>query len=469
MEDLKKDSFPSIYDLSNKRFDTWKRSWSTIAGVVYDLYEKPSRWNVYARYFNPRAIEYDIVLTPGTWGRGGEAVTKDLLTRWKDEALKDQLGKARVTVQDTVDSSQFLEIGCHPFEFYRTWIMRDHFDKWVAALCVKGHAGEAGLVRRHPTEDDNECIKAINPEFAYSWTERQNKKAKEDERADQTGISSKVGKKMKINESSTVPVFTDLNSDIEKIESPQVIPDANSKVGRTEEKAQIKAAQKKKLHGVVETCTITITNQKKIQGTVGVKREVSQKDIMFGTSATELAAVLWEFEVKEGERRPIVAEWLHRSAFSFGGLGFPVELNILSTVQQNSQHGNNLVFGTSEANTAMLRYEIAIKDVVMHCASTYPYIACEVNTALEGLDESEPYSAWYSPKILYLYSVTFGDRDTSKTHASSEFQVGKFDTDAKGFDLYSRYRPFLFEGKIDEGLMKAFADLVSKHAVKFKE
>lgn len=56
------------------------------------------------------------------------------------------------------------------------------------------------------------------------------------------------------------------------------------------------------------------------------------------------------------------------------------------------------------------RYEIAIKDVVMHCASTYPYIACEVNTALEGLDESEPYSAWYSPKILYLYSVTFGDR-----------------------------------------------------------
>lgn len=42
-----------------------------------------------------------------------------------------------------------------------------------------------------------------------------------------------------------------------------------------------------------------------------------------------------------------VMQWLHRSAFSFGGLG--------SKDYKSSQDTTNLVFGTSESNTEMIR------------------------------------------------------------------------------------------------------------------
>jgi hypothetical protein len=49
----------------------------------------------------------------------------------------------------------------------------------------------------------------------------------------------------------------------------------------------------------------------------------------------------------------ISIQWLHRSAFHFGGLDYGVN-------PKSSQAWENLVFGTKESNTDMIRAENAI-------------------------------------------------------------------------------------------------------------
>ncbi|CAJ0550009.1 Ff.00g099390.m01.CDS01 [Fusarium sp. VM40] len=48
-----------------------------------------------------------------------------------------------------------------------------------------------------------------------------------------------------------------------------------------------------------------------------------------------------------------VAEWLHRSAFSYGGF--------INGIANSSQNANNLVLGTPHTNTVMVRYEAFVK------------------------------------------------------------------------------------------------------------
>ncbi|KAF8310599.1 hypothetical protein DL93DRAFT_2084399, partial [Clavulina sp. PMI_390] len=67
--------------------------------------------------------------------------------------------------------------------------------------------------------------------------------------------------------------------------------------------------------------------------------------------------------------------WLHRSAFSFGGLGGVPHSNIKDPklrkedqqrVLQSSQTPKNLIIGSSEANTIMIRPESTIKRLVQY-------------------------------------------------------------------------------------------------------
>ncbi|KAL7757299.1 hypothetical protein ACKLNR_011826 [Fusarium oxysporum f. sp. zingiberi] len=93
----------------------------------------------------------------------------------------------------------------------------------------------------------------------------------------------------------------------------------------------------------------------KIQRAAGKRPdEAGQKEIMGGVSATEIGnAMGWGSKRLRSGVFP--AEWLHLSAFSWGGIAGDEDPEGFTT----SQNFENLVFGTSETNSLMTRYETA--------------------------------------------------------------------------------------------------------------
>ncbi|KAG5651475.1 hypothetical protein H0H81_008506 [Sphagnurus paluster] len=111
--------------------------------------------------------------------------------------------------------------------------------------------------------------------------------------------------------------------------------------------------------------TITQINAEKLRKIKNVKRNPSQKKAMLGKSATEIARIFGWYA--GGFPAPIQAhraEWLHRSAFSFGGLG-GAEIHA-DKLSSSSQVPKNFIFGSVEANTLMLRPEMSIKRMMEH-------------------------------------------------------------------------------------------------------
>ncbi|KDR78718.1 hypothetical protein GALMADRAFT_1264506 [Galerina marginata CBS 339.88] len=86
----------------------------------------------------------------------------------------------------------------------------------------------------------------------------------------------------------------------------------------------------------------------KTHAVVGMSRGKTQVSVMNNTSATLLAQI-FGWPANTDNKWTNQAEWLHRCAFSYGGLG--ESLNHLT-----SQTPDNLIFGTREANTLMMRY-----------------------------------------------------------------------------------------------------------------
>ncbi|KAF8434528.1 hypothetical protein L210DRAFT_3410298 [Boletus edulis BED1] len=109
----------------------------------------------------------------------------------------------------------------------------------------------------------------------------------------------------------------------------------------------------KKGKQLVDGLEITVT-WGKIQAARG-NREGSTATIM-GESATKVAADLWhEDSITSGMGNSKV-EWLHRAACAFGGLNEQVSL-------KTSNDPNNLVFGTWECNTDMIRAENMVTEL----------------------------------------------------------------------------------------------------------
>ncbi|KAL7933319.1 hypothetical protein V8C35DRAFT_63924 [Trichoderma chlorosporum] len=87
----------------------------------------------------------------------------------------------------------------------------------------------------------------------------------------------------------------------------------------------------------------------KIEASAGKRGEAqSQQAAMGGLSATDLANEFnWNADPPQGLSK---AEWLHIVAFSFGAMGSVGKFHL-------SQLSLNLIFGTAECNSVMLRYE----------------------------------------------------------------------------------------------------------------
>ncbi|PWN86836.1 hypothetical protein FA10DRAFT_269934 [Acaromyces ingoldii] len=105
-----------------------------------------------------------------------------------------------------------------------------------------------------------------------------------------------------------------------------------------------------------EVVDSTITLSKLHSAKSGSRKTVdSQNAVMNGIGAPEIATLLWKEQDKGQRSGKLIAEWLHRSAFSYGGL---------KGTLASSQVQENLIFGSSETNTMMIRYEEWIKELV---------------------------------------------------------------------------------------------------------
>ncbi|KAF3190797.1 hypothetical protein TWF225_001769 [Orbilia oligospora] len=110
--------------------------------------------------------------------------------------------------------------------------------------------------------------------------------------------------------------------------------------------------------------SIVLSSRKIIEAKGTRKTQKSQRDVM-GLSASGLAERVFKWtppdHTKTGckRRQPsnglYMAEWLHLCAYSWGGLNPDGDQNNLGS----SQTADNLVFGSSEANSCMTRYESA--------------------------------------------------------------------------------------------------------------
>ncbi|KAJ7717476.1 hypothetical protein B0H16DRAFT_1476090 [Mycena metata] len=145
--------------------------------------------------------------------------------------------------------------------------------------------------------------------------------------------------------------------------------------------------------------TITQVTAAKVRMAKMQPRITSQQRVMGGSATVVAEAFGWKDAKNKNDNAMGKAEWLHRSAYSYGGLGTGV------VMPSSSQDPGNLIFGTKETNTLMLRTEIFIKrftkraDVKVH-TEVVPFID------KAGKPIGPP---WLAKQLKYTYWATAKD------------------------------------------------------------
>ncbi|KAL1733935.1 hypothetical protein EV714DRAFT_245753 [Schizophyllum commune] len=199
-----------------------------------------------------------------------------------------------------------------------------------------------------------------------------------------------------------------------------------------------------------ESVDATITLNK-IKAAQGMRDAAGGQQQVAGASATAVANKLWRGS--QGK-----AEWLHRVAFRFGGLG--AGSNCLSAQQKR-----NFIFGTHECNTHMIRAENAITELVQGLEESGTLVtenilkgdvrrrrddgefdSVAIPTWLKTQREAHLGSLWWLCfRLKYEFTLTSGRLNTALNMSVN-------------FDPFSRYVPFRIEASLDSAILK---DLVS--------
>ncbi|KAF7362644.1 hypothetical protein MVEN_00613500 [Mycena venus] len=152
--------------------------------------------------------------------------------------------------------------------------------------------------------------------------------------------------------------------------------------------------------------TRTKIDQNSILSAKMIGRECTQ-DAVMGTGSIKLAEILWpNLDSWKG-----VSEWLHRSAFSFGGIANGTgTINDLNKDPEegppsNSQSKENLVFGTYETNTLMIRYESYIKRLATKRELTvFLQTRIDYSPLSWAVFPADSY-AWLAPALKYSWVI----------------------------------------------------------------
>ncbi|KAG8834362.1 hypothetical protein FRC18_002166 [Serendipita sp. 400] len=204
-------------------------------------------------------------------------------------------------------------------------------------------------------------------------------------------------------------------------------PETEAEIEKVDEKIRQEIERSGKgeyVGGNTAMTTTTCVTRKSIEDVKSYTRIPDQVTAMGGQSPNVLVKKWWG--LKDGEK---AAEWLHRSAWSYGGLS-----STTNTIRrpQSSQAMCNLVIGTCEANTMMLRVETFVKRLAHYATkeSERTGKSVKVTTTIKnpsGKDWRGPKwmktanstYAWFVPQLVYtvnwipasgvpiIYQVTF--------------------------------------------------------------
>ncbi|KAG8810485.1 hypothetical protein FRC17_002918 [Serendipita sp. 399] len=145
--------------------------------------------------------------------------------------------------------------------------------------------------------------------------------------------------------------------------------------------------------------TVTKLTETSINIAKNYKRKPSQIAAMGNWSPNDFVRDWWNIE--KGEK---AAEWLHRSAWSYGGLYDNGKVD-----PQSSQVMRNLVIGTHETNTMMIRVEIFVKRLAQYATKNgKPPVTVTVTTRNGGHDGFSQLYSWYCPKLVYNVKSSAG-------------------------------------------------------------
>ncbi|KAG8775918.1 hypothetical protein FRC12_001190 [Ceratobasidium sp. 428] len=197
--------------------------------------------------------------------------------------------------------------------------------------------------------------------------------------------------------------------------------------------------------GLKKSSTTWISSAK----TFGIRIDANK--IMGSKSANQLGKEWW----KSGDVPKVVAEWLHRSAYSLG----PLNGN------SDFQSPDNIVFGTFEANSDMTRAETSIRTLRDVSGAKGTLTTIVTNTNLPDNDENrlsylDPVSGkaeaweigdwigeanytWIAPNLVYKGDMTISDHMVPIPWATS-------------FHTFSRYSPLMLEGKLDTRVVSEY-------------
>ncbi|CUA71097.1 ABC transporter G family member 18 [Rhizoctonia solani] len=201
---------------------------------------------------------------------------------------------------------------------------------------------------------------------------------------------------------------------------------------------------------------VTIARMSHFKATASIGQRPSypdQKTVM-NASATELAKEMWGARaVSSGS--PADAEWLHRNAFHFGGMDDVANL-------ASSQTRENLVFGTAECNTHMIRAENTISSLLRADARisqddrrTGTLVTTNIfKGTISRRDLNPPgfaqetIPAWVD-KEKYMW-LSFGLRYQWVMPGNS---LGLTFNADEVFDPFSRFIPLRVEARLDDAIM----------------
>ncbi|KAG8867018.1 hypothetical protein FRB98_004413, partial [Tulasnella sp. 332] len=183
--------------------------------------------------------------------------------------------------------------------------------------------------------------------------------------------------------------------------------------------------------------TSTITKAK-LEGAAGKRTHYATQNVLMKKSATELGASF--FENMQNARAPDgfwPFEWLHRSAFRFGGLGD-------SDNPGTSQVRSNLVLGTSQANTLMLRIENHITEFICFGEGNLKGV---LETAIVYPQNIPEAPTWFAPKLKYRF-LPLNIPENALLY--QDFQAGA----VRDINLFSRHPTLQIEARLDHYLLK---------------
>ncbi|KAG8865646.1 hypothetical protein FRB97_004541, partial [Tulasnella sp. 331] len=186
-----------------------------------------------------------------------------------------------------------------------------------------------------------------------------------------------------------------------------------------------------------KSCTSTITKAK-LEGAAGKRTHYATQNVLMNKSATALGASL--FENVPNVRAPDgfwPFEWLHRSAFRFGGLGD-------SDDPGTSQVRSNLVLGTSQANTLMLRIENHITEFICYGGGNLTGV---LKTAIVYPPNIPEAPTWFAPTLKYGFLPS---NIPENALLYQDFQAGA----VRDINLFSRHPTLQIEARLDHYLLK---------------